>query len=133
MTREEIDGLLTAYSFTEPYFMLGSVLCEYLGLEPRYCASMTVGGAKPGAMLLHAATAIASGVCETVLLVVGENRRTGQTRDEAVAALTAVGHPEVESPYGLPMPGLYALVTQRHMHEHGTTREQLASVAVTAR
>ena len=40
----DIDGLLTAYSFTEPYFMLGSVMCEYLGLKPRYNASMVVGG-----------------------------------------------------------------------------------------
>ena len=36
----DIDGLLTAYSMTEPYFMLGSVLAEYLGLKPRLCASM---------------------------------------------------------------------------------------------
>src|SRR6476660_3124740 len=38
----DIDGVLTAYSFTEPYFMLGSVLCEYLGIKPRYNASMVV-------------------------------------------------------------------------------------------
>ncbi len=30
----DIDGVLTAYSFTEPYFMLGSVICEYLGIKP---------------------------------------------------------------------------------------------------
>ena len=36
----QIDGLLTAYSFTEPYFMLGSVLAEYLGISPRYCTSI---------------------------------------------------------------------------------------------
>src|SRR6516162_4862490 len=54
----DIDGVLTAYSFTEPYFMLGSVLCEYLGLRPRYNASMVVGGATPAIMLRHAAEAI---------------------------------------------------------------------------
>ena len=43
----DIDGLLTAYSFTEPYFMLGSVLAEYLGLRPAMCASMVAGGASP--------------------------------------------------------------------------------------
>ena len=50
----DIDGLLTAYSFTEPYFMLGTVLAEYLGLKPRFCGSMIVGGASPLAMLHHA-------------------------------------------------------------------------------
>src|SRR5262249_30705458 len=53
----DIDGLLTAYSFTEPYFMLGTVLAEYLGLQPTYCASMVVGGASPAIMLHHAAMA----------------------------------------------------------------------------
>src|SRR5690606_20429046 len=44
----DIDGLLTAYSLTEPYFMLGTVLAEYLGIKPRYNASFVVGGATPG-------------------------------------------------------------------------------------
>jgi acetyl-CoA acetyltransferase len=130
---DEIDGLLTAYSMTERYFMLGSVMCEYLGIAPRYAASMVVGGATPGVMVNHAAMAIASGECSTVLIVIGENRKTGQSTDEAVAALTAVGHPNFENPYGPSLPSLYGLVAQRHMYEHGTTPEQLASVAVTTR
>ena len=44
----DIDGLLTAYSFTEPYTMLGSSLCEYMGMRPRMCTSMVAGGASPG-------------------------------------------------------------------------------------
>ena len=131
--KSEIDGLLTAYSFTEPYFMLGSVMCEYLGIKPRYCSSMVVGGATPGVMVTHATHAIASGQASTVLILAGENRATGQSRDETVRKMTAVGHPSYENPYGPPMPGLYALVAQRHMAEYGTTSEQLASVSVTAR
>src|SRR6516225_4070323 len=57
----DVDGLLTAYSFTEPYTMLGSSLCEYTGLQPTLCASMVAGGASPGIMLRHAAQAIAMG------------------------------------------------------------------------
>ncbi|ODT22630.1 MAG: hypothetical protein ABS35_14500 [Kaistia sp. SCN 65-12] len=129
----DIDGLLTAYSFTEPYFMLGSVMCEYLGLKPRYNASMVVGGASPAVMLKHAAEAIAAGHAETVLICAGENRASGQTRDQAVAALLAVGHPYFEQPYGPSIPGFYAMIAQRHMAEYGTTREHLAQVAVTAR
>ncbi len=129
----DIDGLLTAYSQTEPFFMLGSVMCEYLGLEPRYMASMTIGGATPGVALSHAVSAIATGQAETVLVLAGENRRTGQTREQAIATLSqSVGHPSFESPFGPSLPTFYALVTQRHMHEFGTTPEQLASVAVNA-
>ena len=129
----DIDGLLTAYSFTEPYFMLGTVMAEYLGLKPRFCASMVVGGASPAVMLHHAAMAIACGQCHTVLVCAGENRATGMSRDEAVAALAAVGHPYFEAPYGASIPALYALIARRYMHEFGITRDQLASVAVMAR
>jgi acetyl-CoA acetyltransferase len=129
----DIDGLLTAYSFTEPYFMLGSVLCEYLGLKPRYNASMVVGGASPAVMLKHAVETIAAGQAETILICAGENRATGQTRDAALASLLAVGHPYFEQPYGGSIPGYYAMIAQRHMHVYGTTREQLAHVAVHTR
>ena len=129
----DIDGLLTAYSLTEPYFMLGTVMAEYLGLKPKFCASMVVGGASPAVMLHHAAMAVAHGQCSTVLVCAGENRATGMTRDEAVAALAAVGHPYFEAPYGASIPALYALIARRYMHEFGITRDELASVAVMAR
>ena len=89
----DIDGVLTAYSFTEPYFMLGSVLCEYLGLKPRYNASVVVGGGSPAVMLKHAAEAILAGSADTILVCAGENSATGQSRDSAISALLAVGHP----------------------------------------
>jgi len=130
---EDIDGLLTAYSFTEPYFMLGSVLTEYLGLRPRYSTSIVAGGASPAIMLRHAAEAIAAGTCNAVLVCAGENRATGQSRDQAVAALAAVGHPYFERPYGASIPGCYAMIARRHMAEFGTTLEQMAAVAVTTR
>ncbi|MBE7638379.1 thiolase family protein [Sneathiella sp. P13V-1] len=130
---KDIDGLLTAYSMTEPYFMMGSVLAEYLGIKPTFCASLTVGGGTPGAALHHAAMAIASGQAKTVLITAGENRATGQSRDDAVKALTQVGHPYFENPYGPLIPSFYAMIANRYMHEYGTTREQMAAVAVRAR
>jgi len=129
----DIDGVLTAYSFTEPYFMLGSVLCEYLGLRPRYNASMVVGGATPAVMLRHAAEAILAGSADTILVCAGENRATGQSRDSAISALLAVGHPYFEQPYGGSIPGFYAMIAQRHMHVYGTMKEHLAHVAVNTR
>ncbi|MGH6709209.1 MAG: acetyl-CoA acetyltransferase [Bradyrhizobium sp.] len=129
----DIDGVLTAYSFTEPYFMLGSVLCEYLGLKPRYNASVVVGGASPAVMLKHAAEAILAGSADTILVCAGENRATGQSRDSAISALLAVGHPYFEQPYGGSIPGYYAMIARRHMHMYGTTREDLAHIAVNTR
>ena len=129
----DIDGVLTAYSFTEPYFMLGSVLCEYLGIKPRYNASVVVGGGSPAVMLKHAAEAILAGSAETILVCAGENRATGQSRDSAVSALLAVGHPYFEQPYGGSIPGFYAMIAQRHMHVYGTKREHLANIAVNTR
>lgn len=129
----DIDGVLTAYSFTEPYFMLGSVLCEYLGLKPRYNASVVVGGGSPAVMLKHAAEAILAGSADTILVCAGENRATGQSRDSAISALLAVGHPYFEQPYGGSIPGFYAMIAKRHMHVYGTTREHLAHIAVNTR
>ena len=129
----DIDGVLTAYSFTEPYFMLGTVLAEYLGIRPRFNSSIVAGGASPAVMVKHAADAIAMGQCNTVLICAGENRATGQTRDEAVSALTAVGHPYFEQPYGSSIPAFYAMIARRYMHQYGLTQEQLAAVAVNSR
>lgn len=130
---KDVDGLLTAYSMTEPYFMMGSVLAEYLGIKPTFCASLTVGGGTPGAALHHAAMAIATGQAKTILVTAGENRATGQSRDAAVQALTQVGHPYFENPYGPLIPSFYAMIANRYMYEFGTTREQMAAVAVRAR
>ena len=133
MQLSDIDGLITGYSMTEPYFMLGSVLAEYLGIEPRFCASLVVGGATPAASLHHAAQAIVTGQADVVLVTAGENRATGQSRDAAVKALTQVGHPYFENVYGPIIPAFYGMVAQRYMHEYGTTREEMAHVAVSAR
>lgn len=133
MTFKDVDGLLTAYSMTEPYFMLGSVLAEYLGIAPTYCASLTVGGGTPGAALHHAAQAVVTGQAEVVLVCAGENRATGQSRDAAVQALTQVGHPYFENLYGPLIPSFYAMIAARYMHDYGVTREQMASVAVRGR
>jgi acetyl-CoA acetyltransferase len=130
----DIDGLLTAYSLTEPFFMLGTVLCEYLGLKPRFCSSVVAGGATPAILLGHAAAAVVTGQASCVLVCTGENRATGTTRDTAVSSLaSAVGHPYFEHPFGISIPGCYAMIAQRYMHEYGITREQLAHVPVVTR
>ncbi len=129
----DIDGLLTAYSMTEPYFMFGTVVAEYLGIQPSYLSSMVLGGATPAALVNHAVQALATGAATNILVVVGENRATGQTRDEAVAALSSVGHPYYEKIYGPLIPAFYGMIANRLMHETGVTREMMAAVAVNGR
>lgn len=126
----EIDGVLCAYSFTEPHLMLASVFCEHLGIHPNFSAAIQAGGATACIMVMQAAALVASGQCRHVLVVTGDNRLTGLTRDGAVSALAEVGHPQFERPYGISVPAAYALVAQRYMHEYGATSEQLAAIAV---
>jgi acetyl-CoA acetyltransferase len=129
----DIDGVLCAYSFTEPHLMLASVFCEYLGIHPGFCAAVQAGGATACIMTMQAAALVASGQCEHVLVVTGDNRLTGLSRDGAVAALAEVGHPQFERPFGIGVPAAYALVAARYMHETGVRPEQLAAIAVEAR
>lgn len=126
----DIDGVLCAYSFTEPHLMLASVFCEYAGLSPKFCAASQAGGASACIMVMQAAALVASGQCSHVLVVAGDNRLTGLSRDGAVAALAEVGHPQFERPFGISVPASYALVAQRYMHDYGVTSEQLAAIAV---
>jgi acetyl-CoA acetyltransferase len=126
----DIDGVLCAYSFTQPHLMLASVFCEFVGIHPGFCAAVQAGGASACIMVMQAAALVASGQCRHVLVVTGDNRLTGLSRDGAVAALADVGHPQFERPFGISVPASYALVAQRYLHETGATSEQLAAIAV---
>lgn len=133
LTLADIDGVLCAYSLTQPHLMAGSVFCEYVGLHPGFCTAIQAGGATAGIMVMQAAALVASGQCDHVLVVTGDNRLTGLTRDGAVAALADVGHPEFERPFGITVPAAYALVARRYMHDFGATGEDLAAIAVAMR
>jgi len=129
----DIDGVICAYSLTEPHLMLASWFCEFFGLSPDVCYSIQAGGATGAVMLSQAAALIESKSCRHVLLVAGDNRLTGLSRDGAVAALAKVGHSQFEQPYGISLPAAYALVAARYMHEYGLEPEHLAATAVTLR
>jgi acetyl-CoA acetyltransferase len=135
LTKNDIDGLVVGYSLTEPKMVLSAAIAEYLGLDVRFLDSSHTGGAAPYVGVANAAAAIAQGLARRVLVVFGDNRRTGwRSIDQAVAAMIAeVGHPEYELPYGPLIPANLALVARRHMYEYGTTREQLAMVPVIQR
>lgn len=134
LQKADIDGVLTGYSLVDPELMHSTVLCDHLGLQPSYNASLQVGGATPFVGVCHAAAAIRQGQCENVLVAFGDNRKTGFRDTDGTSELAdAVGHPEFEDPYGPTVPSLYALLARRHLHQYETTREDLARVAVACR
>lgn len=126
LTKDDVDGLFTAgISTTE--------LGEYLGIEPKVTDTTAVGGSSFVIHIGHAATAIATGRCEVALVTHGESGRSrvGMARP-AIGPDSLRG--QFEAPYGLPQPvGAYAMACTRHMHEFGTTKEQLAEIAVATR
>ena len=134
LTLADVDGLCTAASWgvPGPGVMPTLALAEYLGLAPRWFDSTNVGGSSFEVHVGHAARAIEAGDCEVVLIVYASRQRSQRSR--TLAGRAGVLNLQFESPYGLPSPvGAYALAAQRHMHQYGTTSEQLAEIAVAAR
>ncbi|HEV7603109.1 MAG TPA: thiolase family protein [Bradyrhizobium sp.] len=133
LKRAEIDGVLCGYSTVQPHIMLATVFAEHFGIKPCYAHAVQVGGATGLAMTMLAHTIVQAGVARHVLVVGGENRLTGQSRDASIAALAQVGHPDYEVPLGPTVPAYYGLVASRYMHEYGVSEEDLAEFAVLMR
>ncbi|MGI5398275.1 thiolase C-terminal domain-containing protein [Streptomyces sp. CA-135486] len=110
-------------------------VAEYLGLKPRWVDSTAVGGATWEVMAAHAADAIAAGHANAVLLVYGSTARADIKARRRTSNLSFGGRGplQFEVPYGHTLIAKYAMAARRHMHEYGTTLEQLAEVAVQAR
>ncbi len=122
-----------------------ATVAEYLGLKLRHLDSTECGGSAPILHVAHAAEAIAAGRCNIALITLaGRPRAQMQAAQKAAAdgkarAPLALRPPDpdapevaFELPYGPATQNLYALVAKRHMHEFGTTSEQLAWIKVAA-
>lgn len=133
LERSDVDGVVCGYSTTLPHLMLSTVFAEHYGLHPRYATALQLGGASGLAMAMTAHLVIASGGAERVLVVAGENRLTGQSRDTAVQTLAQVGHPVYEVPLGATVPAFYGLIASAYLHEHGASEADLAELAVLMR
>src|SRR5439155_1502905 len=133
LKRSEIDGILCGYSTVSPHIMLATVFAEHFGTQPSYAHAVQVGGATGLAMTMLAHHLVDAGVAKHVLVVGGENRLTGQSRDASIQALAQVGHPDYEVTLGPTIPAYYGLVASRYMHEYGVTQEDLAEFAVLMR
>jgi len=133
LARSDIDGVLCGYATTLPHLMLSTLFCERFSLEPAYAHSIQLGGATGCAMLMLARDVVRSGRCRNVLVVAGENRLTGQSRDSAIQTLAQVGDPDYEVANGASIPAYYALLASRYMHETGLSEADLAELAVLMR
>lgn len=133
LPRQAIDGVLTGYATTLPHLMLASLLCERAGLRPGYAHAMQAGGATGAAMLMLARDLVRAGRCDNVLVVAGENRASGQTRDTSIGTLAQVGDPDLEVPNGMSVPAYYGLLAARYLHETGLHERDLAAFSVAMR
>ena len=132
LNMRDIDGIATA-SVNATMWVLP--VAEYLGIHPKFVDSTMMGGSSFVTHMLPAALALNAGLCDAVLVCYGSTQRTATFgRKESVRLRPFVDPMPYECPYhpAMPVSG-YALAAARHMHQYGTTREQLAEVAVAAR
>jgi acetyl-CoA acetyltransferase len=144
LTIADVDGICVA----DPG--MGALgLAEHLGIQPQWVDSTMTGGSSYEVHVEHAAAAIATGQANVVVSVYASTPHSDRRRAKEKAAAAGKGggggggprrpgglYPGAawEAPFGLRMPiGAYALAASRHMHEFGTTPEQLAQIAVDTR
>jgi acetyl-CoA acetyltransferase len=123
---KHVDGLFCA---TTQARTSGLSLVEYLGISPAYIDSTILGGSSFEFHVAHAAAALQLGLCKTAVIAYGSTQRSVGRRQASVREVNPY-----ETPFRPFLPSTaYALAASRHLHCYGTTREQLAEVAVAAR
>lgn len=122
----DIDGVFAA---TSSHAFPTLSVCEYLGIKPKFVDGTNVGGSSFEMHLLQATLALEAGLCNAALICYGSNQRTAGGR------LVSMSEPQWHETFYKPRHPItsYSLAASRHMHQFGTTRTQLAEVAVSAR
>jgi acetyl-CoA acetyltransferase len=122
----DVDGVFAAATQSR---MASMALCEYLGIQPKFHDTTYMGGSSFMTLVAHAQAAIEAGLCEVAVIAYGSTQRTSGRNNVAPRDFNPY-----ESPYKPVLPAsAYALAASRHMYQYGTTREQLAHIAVAAR
>ena len=106
---------------------LGAVMADYLGVNPIPATRVESACASGGVAFRQAFLEVASGASDIVLAGGVEKMTDGA---DVTDALATAADQEYEVYLGITFPGLYAMIAKAHMHQYGTTREQLAAVAV---
>jgi acetyl-CoA acetyltransferase len=123
---QDVDGVFCACTQARTSAMS---LVEYLGLPDAYTDSTIVGGSSFEIHVAHAHAALEAGLCNVAVVAYGSTQRTVGRRHASVREYNPY-----ETPFRPFLPATaYAMAASRHMFEFGTTREQLAAVAVAAR
>ena len=126
LTLKDVDGVFSATTQSRLSVL---ALCEYLGIDPPFIGSTIVGGSSFEYHVAHAMSAVEQGLCKVAVIAYGSTQRSIGRKQASVREINPY-----ESPYNPFMPSsAYAMAAARHMHQYGTTREQLAAVAVAAR
>ena len=123
---KDVDGLISSctQSRTSPLN-----LAEYLGISPSYIDGTIIGGSSFMFHIQHAMAALQLGLCNVAVIAYGSTQRSVGRQNASVREINPY-----ETPYRPFLPSTaYALAASRHMHQFGTTREQMAEVAVAAR
>ncbi len=132
LTKDDIDGYFCAAGDTPG---LGGIsMIDYMGLRLKHYDSTDSGGSSYNLHVGHAVQAIAAGKCNIALITLaGRPRSEGQATGTA-PRLGNIQQPDLqfEFPYGPATANMYAMAAMRHMHQYGTTSEQLAWVKVAA-
>src|SRR3954470_6304208 len=126
LSLKDVDGLFCATTQSR-LSVLG--LAEYLGINPLFTGSTIVGGSSFEYHVAHAMGAIALGLCNVAVIAYGSTQRSVGRKQASAREVNPY-----ETPFKPFLPtSAYALAASRHMHQFGTTREQIAEVAVAAR
>ena len=123
----DVDGLFTVVMDET---MAALNFADYLGIHPRFTDNCRTGGSSFQIQACIAAMALATGQCDVALIAYGSNQRSS-----AGKLVPSSSRPSPwESPYRPMRPvSMYAMAAARHMHQFGTTKEQLGAVAIAAR
>ncbi|GMU79858.1 MAG: hypothetical protein AMXMBFR46_26470 [Acidimicrobiia bacterium] len=137
--KSEIDGYVGAGGGGGGMMVDDAVtMAEYLRIDHRYIDGTMTGGSSFEFHVQHLAAAIRDGACDAALVTYGSNQFSRMGRSLGTGGMhrgaqRVPGPMGYEAPYGNSLVGSYAMHAMRHMHEFGTTSEQLAEIAVGVR
>src|SRR6202023_3550036 len=131
LTIKDVNGMCTTGIGMSGMGIVG--FCDYLNLTPTFVDSTSIGGSSFVAHTAHAAAAIHAGLCDVCVVVYGSTAASSRFAIGTGGGGSGDPCDQYEIPFGPTTVGSYAMIAQRHMHDYGTTSEQLAEIAVTMR